>query len=835
MNAWSLTPEQVLKELNSRESGLSEEEAGKRIEKEVIQKKNGFVKIFFKEITEPMILLLLFIGVLYSLWGGFIDALTIFIVIAILVLVEVWNEFNTKKIINSLKELSSPSVIVVRNGSNIEIKTSELVKGDIILLKTGNRIPADCRLVEANSLEVNESILTGESFPVDKSVEKVEDETPLSERSSMVYSGSITVNGTGKAVAVGVGRNTEMGRIGKLAEEVKEPRTFLQLLMKKLVKIVLLISILASSSVTIIAILEGQNVQKMILTGFSLAFATIPEELPIVIVIMLAVTAYTLTKRKMFVKKLRGLETLAGVTVIATDKTGTITQGRMSLEEIYTDGSVKKFNEKMKTKTIERLLEIGASVNDAVKLENGYNGDPIDIAMLELSKPGTKLEKQFPLENGVLSQVRSNKSKYIFVKGSPEKILEKSGFVNGKKKTAQEEKKIKKVIEQMTEKGLRVIGFAEREIKKIGDRSEIEKNLDFVGLAGFIDPPRLEVKNSIENAEKAGIKVVMITGDHPLTAEALAEKVGIKGGVITGSELDGMSDEELENRMEKTKVYARINPEQKLRIINALRKTEIVAMTGDGVNDALALKAADVGIALGSGSDIAKEASDIVLVENDFSIIIEAVRLARKSFDNTQKGIKYYLACKTALILIFILPILLSVPLPLAPIQIIFMELFMDLAASSAYIYEPEEENLMKEKPRKLENFLDFENKIDIVKGSLSLFIAVSFVYFFTLSNGASVLQAQTSALFTWLLTHVLLALNMKSKTSLSKTWRDNKIILFWAAGVAIALVLLTIFTPPELFVVSITISEWILVLIASFVSTFWMEVVKTFKRASSS
>ncbi len=830
MNAWNLTPEEVLRELNSRQEGLSWEEAKKRVEKEEVKKSGGFIEIFLKEVTEPMILLLLFIGVLYSFWGGLIDALTIFIIITILVLVEVWNEFNAKKIINSLKELSSSTSIVIRSGVNVEVKRDEIVRGDVVLLKAGNRIPADCRLLEANSLEIDESILTGESFSVEKNIEKINGEAPVSERINMVYSGTLVVNGIGKAVAVEIGSKTEVGRIQKLSGEIKEPRTFIQLLMKKLVKMVLLISIAASFTVTVLAILEGQNIQKMILTGFSLAFATIPEELPIVIVMMLAVTAYTLTKRKLFVKNLRGLETLAGITVIATDKTGTITQGRMSLEEVYVDDEIKKFDD-FRSEGIEKILEIGASINYAVKLENGWSGDPIDVEMQGLSKPKTTLERQFPLEGGVLSQIRFNEKRFVFVKGAPERILEKSGFINGKKKTAGKEEKVKKAIESMTEKGLRVIGFAYREIGKEVERNEVEKNLDFAGLAGFIDPPRPEVANSIASAEKAGVKIVMITGDHPLTAMALAEKVGLKGGFITGAEIDGLSEEEFLKKTGKIRVYARINPEQKLRIVNALKQEGgIVAMTGDGVNDALALKAADVGIALGKGSDIAKEASDIVLVDNDFSTIIEAVRQARKAFDNMQKGIKYYLACKTALILIFILPILFAIPLPLAPIQIILMELFMDLAASSAYIYEPEEKDLMIEKPKKLENFLDFGNKIDIIKGSLSLFLAVSVVYFASLWSGATIIQAQTGALFTWLLAHVLLALNMKSKSSLSKTWNNNKIVLFWAAGVFMVITLLALFNPPELFISKINTVEWFLILASAMVFTFWMEAVKKLK-----
>ena len=832
MEAWSLTGASVLKKLGSSKKGLSFEDAKRRIEKPESKKNEGFLDIFIKEVTEPMILLLIFIGVLYSVWGGLIDALTIFIVIAILVFVEVWNEFNAKKIIDSLKDFSAPTAIVVREGVNLEVKREFVVSGDIVLLKAGNRVPADCRLLEADLLEVDESALTGESFPVSKSVNQVDAKTQLSERRCMAYAGTLVVKGQGLGVAVDVGSKTEVGKIEKLSGEVKPPKTFIQLLMKKLVKIVLFISIFASVSVTVLGILEGQNLERMILTGFSLAFATIPEELPIVVVIMLAVTAYNLTKRRLFVKKLRGLETLAGVTVIATDKTGTITQGRMKLEEVYAGGKLKRFDDRVRDKNIEMILEIGATVNDAVKLEKGWRGDPIDVEMLGLGKVETRLEKEFPFEGGVMSQLRRNGSGLVlFVKGAPEKILEKSSFVNGVKKTAEENRKIKNAIENMTGRGLRVIGFAVKKVKKGFDGLD---RLDFIGAAGFADPPRPEVRDAILESDKAGVRVVMITGDHPLTAKVLAEKVGIKGGVVIGSDVDRWTDEELGKKVEENAIYARITPEQKLRIVNALKKSEVVAMTGDGVNDALALKAANVGIAFGSGSDVAKEASDIVLIDNDFSTIVEAVRQARKAFDNMQKGIKYYLACKTALILIFILPILLSVPLPLAPIQIILMELFMDLAASSAYVYEPEEDRIMNEKPKKLENFFDFESKMDVIKGSLSLFLAVSTVYFGSLYFGASVVQAQTGALFAWLLTHVLLAFNMKSKASLAKTWNNNRIVLFWAAGVLIVISLLAYFNPQELFVSSISGFEWILIAASAIVFTFWLEVDKKIRSSAN-
>jgi len=850
----------ILKELDTDpSSGISTKEAEERVKKFgenklVEEKEEGFIDVLKEEMTEPMILLLLCVGVLYSIWGGVLDAGTIFTIIVVLVSVEVYNEFKAKRSIEALKKLASPSVLVLRDGSSKEVSTTHLVPGDILPLRVGQRIPADARLIRSYGLQVDESTLTGESFPVFKDAEVVlPEDAEVAELVNMILTGTLIVQGEGLAVVVETGRNTELGRVAELAKTTKAPRTPLQLAMRELSETLVWIALSFSILIPILGFLRGQPLETMILTGLSLAFATIPEELPIVITMVLAVGAYALSRKHALVKRLKAAETLGSVTVIATDKTGTLTENSMSLGHIYLDEKMVQSVEKSE----KRLLEVGILATNALA-GVGYGEmrylNPMAVVILETAqKVGIDvkelqnsylLRNEFSFDNKlrIASYVyQYDKNLHLFTSGAPETIVEKSVMIlkNGNEEafTKQEKEKAMKAVAEVANVGERALGLAYRGLTKGEEsREESEKELVFVGVVGFIDPPRPEVRDVIRSCHEAGIRVVMLTGDHPNTAKAVAADVGIDSGqkLLTGPEISSMTDEQLKEALGATSVFARITPEHKLRIVQLLKEMgEVVAVTGDGVNDAPALQEAEIGIAMGlRGTDAAKEAADMILTDDNFVTIGQAVREGRKIFDNLKKGIRYYLAVKVALVAIFLLPIILGVPLPFPPIQIILLELFMDLAASSGFVAEKEEADVMKRPPRNpKERFMTRAMLASIFASALGLFTAVSVCYLLTYHWTSNLVHAQTVAFATWIITHIFLAFNLRSERQ--PLFRlgifSNRIMVTWAV-VAIGTLLLGITFPALqalLKTSTLTMFDWALVLGVSFASTFWLEVAK--------
>jgi Ca2+-transporting ATPase len=801
-----------------------------------------------------MILLLLVVGIIYSIWGKLEDAITIFVIITILVFMEVYVEFKAKKSINALKKLTEPNITVLRDSSFKEVPVAELVPGDIIALKTGQRIPADARLIESYGLMANESSLTGESILVEKDANiLVKEDSQLSERKNMVFTGSIIAKGRGKAVITTTGMKTELGKIAKLVQEAKIERTPLQKLMKELVKWMVWVALFFSILIPIIGILRGNPWKEMILTGLALSFATIPEELPIVITMVLALGAFALSKNNALVKRLDAAETLGSVTVICSDKTGTLTENKMEISKIFINDELKEFDKS--DKRAIPLLEAAVVCNDVlVKDHNIFVGDTTLIAGLnaaisaglEIEKVKKKYGKQinefsFDSERKLMSTVYFNKnSGYVFTTGAPEMLLKKCNkiLVNGRERTiiAKDRKMISEAIEEMSKNSLRVISYAYKTIRneKIAQK-EGESELIFVGMFGLIDPPRQDVWKAVAECHSAGIRVIMITGDHVDTAKSIAKQVGIENGAImSGQEIDKVSDEMLSHIIQKISVFARVSPEHKLRIVNALKKNnEIVAVTGDGINDAPALSNAHIGIAMGdTGTDVAREASNMILIDDNFFTISKAVKEGRIIFDNLKKGIRYYLSCKLALIVIFLLPVLIGVSLPFAPVQIILLELFMDVAASIGFAVEPAESDIMNRKPRNTkEKFLNNKMISSIAISAICLITAVLFVYFWSMYHGASVPKAQTLAFATWIFGHVFLAINMRSEREplYELGLFSNEVIVIWAAS-AITLIIVAVNIPylqEVLKTTALTIYEFLFVIVVSFVATFWREAVK--------
>lgn len=773
-------------------TGLSEEEARQRLirygpNQLRKRKQESFLEVFFEEIREPMILLLLATGVLYAVWGETGDAVTIFSVIIVLVLVEVSNEYRAEKAIESLHSLAEPAEPVRRADRTAELPVAEIVPGDLLVLRPGRRVAADARLAEAYGITADESALTGESMPVEKDAETVLPAgTPVAERRNMVYAGTLITRGRGTAIVYQTGERTELGRAAHLAAQAKEPRTPLQQTMRELTHWMVLVAFGFSVLIPLLGyFLSGQPLKQMVLTGLSLAFATIPEELPIIITMVLALGGYRLSRRNAIVKRLRAIETLGAITVIATDKTGTLTENKLKVQEIVPEAN--------RTAILQSAVLCSAD-----------GSDPLDAAVLPLVPDAAKLQQTYPpviefsfdRNRKRMSVVRKAGQEFrVIARGSPESILSccRAGD------SAQPDR--------LASGGLRVLAFAEKRMPVCPTQAEAETNLELAGFIAFVDPPRTEARDAIEACKRAGIRPILITGDHPQTAKAVAEQVGI----------------------EASSIYARATPEKKYQLVQSLMESgEIVAVTGDGINDAPALAAAHIGVAMGrNGTDVAREAADIVLADDNFATIVHAIEEGRLLYENLRKGVRYYLACKVALVFIMLLPVLLRMPVPFAPIQIILMELFMDLAAAAAFVQEPAESDLMKLRPRDARRrFLDAAMIRSIFAAATGLFAAVSASYLLT--------HSQTVAFYTWMLGHVLLAFHLRSEREplLRTGLFHNKVMNVWSAGVVLFLAAIMLFPAAQSsFRIQATDwKQWLLVAVFAFGGTIWLEASKQWK-----
>lgn len=805
----------------------------------------GFWEEYAEELTEPMILLLLVTGILYSILGTLEDAVTIFAIIFTLVALEVVNEQRAGRAIEALRELAEPTAAVVRDGRRVEIPVETVVPGDVLVLEAGRRVPADARVIEADHLASSEASLTGESVPVDKEAEVVlPAETPLAERRNLVFAGTHIVRGRGTAVVTATGMATELGRIAAMAQEVEEPATPLQGVMAELTKYLAAVAIAFSVLIPLLGwLVAHQDPKTMVLTGLSLAFVTIPEELPILITMVLALGAFRLSRQHAIAKRLRAVETLGSVTVIATDKTGTLTENRMQVSRFYPEQAKPA------------LLEAGVLCNDASWEGGAGMGDPLEIALLRSAvdsgldvaviRGAHPVHEECSFDNArkrMAVVVAEDGACRISVKGAPETVLpicaQRWTAAGTKPLTDADRLLILTAAASLAASGQRVLAFGEkRGVDQSIPHAQIEADLMFLGLVGLSDPPRPEARASIEACRAASVRPLMVTGDHPLTAQAIAAQIGLDGSrVVTGTELDALSDAQLQDTVRSASVYARTTPEHKLRIVRALHANgERVAVTGDGINDAPALAAADIGVAMGeTGTDVAREASDLVLADDNFATIVQAVREGRILFANLRKAVRYYLACKVAVVAIMLLPVLLGIPPPFAPIQLIVLELFMDLAASATFVMEPPEVDLMRQAPRDPRaRFMDRRMIGTIFASAAGLFLAVSAAYLVTYYSGVSGAVAQTVAFVTWLLGHVFLALNLRSESEplVRLGPLTNRLMVIWGFAAVLFAVFASV-TPgvqSVLRTAPLDPGQWGLALGLAILGTFWIEVRKWF------
>ncbi len=663
------------------------------------------LQIFLNQFKSPLIYILIIAGIITLALGKWTDSLVIFGAVLINAIFGSWEENKTSRILEKLKTILKAKTIVLREGYKIEILQEELVPGDIILLKAGDKVPADGRLIEGQNLKIDESILTGEWIPAVKHPEILPETTPLADRDNMVYMGCLVEDGEGKAIVVGTGIDTEAGKIAALVRESKEEKTPLQ---KKLVGFSKVIGIAISAICVIIFVggfLRAGDLLEMFETAVAIAVGGIPEALPVVMTVVLTIGMERILRKKGLVRRLSSVETLGSTQIICFDKTKTLTEGKMKVQQIQAQD--QDFALKIAVLCNEGFVENPDGPPESWKLV----GSPTDKALLAVAaKQGVireTLEKDsaeiarlpFDSYHKYLLSLRKEKSgTFLYVSGAPERILNKS----------QNSAQHKNTLEELTRKGLRVIGVAYR---KISDKdaqkpnlNELVKDLTFAGFFGLRDPLRKEVKEAVRVCQRAGMRPIMITGDHKLTARAIAEEIGLKiedDNVIVGEELNSISDEEFEKRLETIKIYARAEPQHKMRVIQAWQKRgKVVGMTGDGVNDAPALKKADIGISLGSGTEVAKESSDLVLLNDSFGIIIKSIEEGRVILDNLRKAISYALADSfTSIILVGIATVILGWPLPILPVQILWNNFVEDTMPNIAYGFEPEEDDVMWRKP----------------------------------------------------------------------------------------------------------------------------------------
>ena len=870
MDFYQQTEKEALVNLNTDKNGLTDKEATSRIKKyglNLIEEKEKIspLKIFFSQFKDYVVYILLaalVISIIIPIYEkglslSFLDMLDAIVIFAILIINAVLGfvqEYKAEKSIELLRKLSSPKSKVIRNNEIKIIDSKELVPGDILILEEGDKISADARILEDIELQTNESALTGESTPVSKQITAIKQKVPIADQNNMVFSGTTATRGRAKAVVVNTGMQTELGKIATLVQTTGQIMTPLQKRLKILGKQLSIIVIIITVVIFSIGILRNIDSVSILLTALSIAVAAIPEGLPAVVTVTLALGTQRLLKRNSLIRKLKSVETLGSVKTICSDKTGTLTKGEMTAVEIFTDNKVITVtgsgyeikgdflynDKKTNTKNFELLLKISASCNNAtLKI-----GDPTEVALLVLAKKA-RIEreeriKELPfnsINKYMVTYHKKGNKKYAYLKGAPEKILGFSNYIKIGNKFFPLTKKYKDTIlktnEDMSSRALRVLATAYQEGKKT----------IFIGLIGMIDQPRREVKNAIKLCHEAGIRVIMITGDHLLTAEAIAAQIGIKGKSITGAELDKVSDEKLRKLVKEISIYARVNPEHKVKILEALQANkEIVAMTGDGVNDAPALKKANVGVAMSiKGTDISREASDMVLLDDNFSTIVNAVYEGRIIYNNIKKFVKYLLAANIGEVLIILFALLLNLPLPLLALQILWINLVTDGLPALALSTDNIEDKVMSKKPR--------DPKEGILKGSFGFIIASSILsltvagilYYlgaifypgqFSILNDVS----QPNKIRTLILTGIvifelfLVFATRTDKRILNKSLFSNKYLLL-AIFSSVLLQILIIYTPLNIAfkLTPLNLKDWLLIIPLASLGLFVFELKRLF------
>ena len=888
----SLKPQIVLKKLKSNIDGITNKEAEKRLKKygsnELPREKllDRFT-IFISQFKSPLIYILLFAGSISFLLDEHIDAWVIFGSVFINVIIGFIQENKANNTLSKLKELVEYNTLVIRDGNEIQVLSDQIVVGDIIVIKAGNRISADARLISAISLSVNESSLTGESTPSLKDIHPVSEGASLADRKNMVYAGTTAVRGSARAVVVATGNKTEIGKIAELMRTTTEEKTPLQQRLAVFSRFLGIGIVVLSILIFIIGIIQERSMLEMFIMSVSLAVAAIPEGLIVAVTVILTLGMQRILQKKALTRKLVAAETLGSTTVICTDKTGTLTEGKMHVFDIVISNIASRMsdvgyknNKSEHSDTIKLALKVGMMCNDAI-IENPdaklaswkIVGAPTEIALMSASiqsglsnKDILKLEPRiatlpFDSEKKYMISLHKKANKYtLYEKGAAEKLLKKSSFfydgIKIKKLTKEDLKKLNSTYRKLTSEGLRVIGVATKEMKgkeineinsllneidddsrsREVDWSKLDCDLTFIGFIALKDPLRAEAKETIKICMQAGIRPIMITGDHKLTAKAIASEVGLvakKENIIEGFELDKISDDKIGLIVNKINIYARVSPHHKLRIVKALQaKGEVVAMTGDGINDSPALKAADIGIALGGGTDIAKEASDIILLDNNFKTIVTAIHEGRVIFANIRKVITYLISDSFSEVILIVGCIILGMPLALIPVQILWINIVNDGFPNFALAFEKGEPGVMQNKPlKKKEPILNKEMKVIIFAAGLIRDFFAFGIFYYLLKSSFDIDYIRTMIFAIIGVDSLIYIFSLRSLKV--PVWRMNPFsnrVLVLAVIFSFWLLIIAIYWPPLQMVLStipLGLNSWCIIFGTAFLSMFMIEAVK--------
>ena len=810
-------------------------------------KPKNFLAIALGVVKEPMFILLVACGSLYVVMGDLQEGIMLLGFVFVIMAIEFFQQKKTEKALDALKDMASPRALVIRDGVETRIAGIEVVSGDLIVLQEGDRVPADATILDSVNLLADESLLTGEPVSVRKSdwdgVEKISQ--PGGDDLPFVFSGSMIVQGNGIARVTSIGINTEIGKIGKALENVKEEPTRLKVEMGSLVKnLTIIAAILCILVIAGYTITRG-NLVTGFLAGITLAMATLPEEFPVILTVFMALGAWRMSKNKVLTRNPAAIETLGTATVLCTDKTGTLTENKMTVSRLYNGKDYLAVAKATKLEeAFHEIVEFGilsSQINPFDPMEKAITG------MGDLYLKGTehihkdwKMIKEYSLSKELLAMSRvfsfkGTEEKIIAAKGAPEAIFDLCHLKSADKK------RLSAAVEELAASGLRVLGVAKASIHGKGlPDIQHDFTFDFIGLIGLSDPIRKNVKQAVSECFTAGIRVIMITGDYPVTAKHIAMEIGLQNpdNCITGQELQQMSEAELRKRIKETNVFARVVPDQKLKIVNALKKNgEIVAMTGDGINDAPALKSADIGIAMGKmGTDVAREASSLVLMDDNFASIVKAIKMGRRIFDNLQKAFGYVFAIHVPIAGLSLIPILLgNFPIILWPVHIVFLELIIDPACSIIFEAEKEEKNVMTRSPRRInEPFFGSRKIVFSCLQGIGILGVTMVVYLLALNQGYDAKEVRAMAFLTLIVSNIAVILTNRS-------WTENifKIILtpnkavLWVVGGAVFFLVLILKIPFFLNLFQFNTPTFInlTICIAAGISTIiWFEIYKALR-----
>ena len=887
-NKWyDIEASEVARGLNSDiENGLNIEDVNKKRDEFGFNelragKKKSLVVRFLEQFKDFMIIVLIISAIVSGFVGiangeGITDTIIIMFVIILNAIIGVVQESKAEKSLEALKKLSSHMAKVIRNGKLDVIPSKELVPGDIVVLETGDFVPADLRIIEAHNLKAQEASLTGESLPVDKMSDIIEGEkVGIGDRSNMLFSSSLITYGRGKAIVVETGLNTEVGKIADMMNSSLNTETPLQKKLNQLGKTLGIFALIICVLIFVVGLINGKEIISMFMTAVTLAVAAIPEGLPAVSTIVLAIGVQRMVKKNAIVKNLPSVETLGSASVICSDKTGTLTQNKMTVQKVFANGTAKSVEDIKELSSEERkLIEIGMLCNDTkVSNDNEFTGDPTETALTDIgfklgyNKEFLNIERQdeipFDSDRKLMTIVIEKKGKYlVYTKGAVDELLKRCGSyaLNGEVKSDLENyvNTINEQNKNMASEALRVLAMAYKITDKLPSKEEMEKDLIFTGMVGMIDPPREEAKVAVQKCKNAGIKPVMITGDHKITAIAIAKKLGIlenEAEAITGDMLEDMSQEELTQNIEKYSVYARVSPEHKVRIVKAWQtKGQVVAMTGDGVNDAPALKNADIGCAMGKvGTDVAKEAADVILTDDNFATVVSAVEEGRRIYDNILKSIQFLLSSNVGEIVVLFMATM-CLPLfvkwfgitnvsaleVLLPIQILWINLVTDSLQALALAVDPATSNIMNRKPNSAGSDIFTKGMIwriayqGIMIGALTLIAYMIGLSTTNVDESTRIQDAQTMAFVVLAFSELTHVFNIRNnKESIFKTGIGGNKYLLFATLISAMLMLVILFIPAlrDIFGIAMLPKENILeVIILSLAPIAIVEIFKLLK-----